>query len=280
MSLNLMPGFFPDITSPTSSSIDVSEASAEESFAEGQAVEKKTAAQKHLLGQLNALSFCLIGYQFLKYTHGSCLPPTMAHVFVQLLLSVYQVNSGNTEGSRRILSEYLDSQEELLRLMGLTLDRNRVIGYMMSKIRSFIYWKTVAAIVYHLIFVLRWLWPLAREGRLELLENGSWNFLSFLGESLPQSYSEKDSWVTQLWTLGLFQLVLLDLACLIFQLTIFQCIFLQSTISPRGIRLGEPEVFIVRGKSGGAVGKVAQDENGIPDVLHIKLYEALMGPMT
>lgn len=243
-------------------------------FASRELATAKTAAQKHLIGQLDTFTYFVIGYQFLRYTHGSCMPPTIAHLLVQFLLYARQFTAVGPGTGRPIFAEHLTSQERHFQAAGLSFDRHRIIGFIVSKTRNVILWKFVACVVYHVFLVVFYFQPVADQGRLHLLENGLWYFISFVGEMLPQDYSANDPWWIRLWKLGFCGLLFMDMVILILQLILYQSIFLQSTISPKGLRLDEPEQYILRAVGMGN-GAEVNLKRGVPDIFHVKLYESL-----
>lgn len=280
-----MPGTFPGPDSPLRASgpahhleanSDLTSQHHQDTFARRELVNFKTVSQKHLIGQLGTLTHLLIGIQFLRYTYSSCLPPVLGHCLVEFLLHGQHFASAGPESGRRIFADQLDSQEQLFRSLGLEFDRASIVRFIMNKTRSFIFWKYLAVCVYHTVFVLLWLRPVALSGRLRLLEAGLWYCLSFLGQPAPAFLPDSSRFV-QMWHLGLYQLLILDTVILALQLIVYQCIYLQSTISPRGIRLNEPEVNICRSVLANVDGQVDLEQDGLPDVLHVKLYETLEG---
>jgi len=240
-------------------------------FEQKEQVGTKTAAQRHLIGQLNSLTYFVIGYQFVKYCYSSCLPPLFFHSLIQQLLHVEEI-TGNNRSSRTIFSEAIALQERQAELTGIPFDRRGWARLLESRLTQFIYWKFLVVAVWHTLFVVIFLQGEAAGGRLANLSFGLWYSLSFMGESYPSSYLVLDPWWLRLWKLGLVELLVCDVVILVLQLCVFQSIYLQLTISPRGLALGEDEVNIVRAQQGGS-GEVKVDLEGRMDVLHIKLFQ-------
>lgn len=255
---------------PTQNPI-VSEYLPETEFMKREVVVTKTASQRHLISQLNSLTYFLIGYQFVRYCYSSCLPPLFLHVVIQQLLSVGEI-TGNSRGSRVLFSEAVSFQERNAQTNGTSFSRSTWINQLLAKLCLFIYWKFAAVVVWHTLFVFMWLQDLGMKGHLDDVTYGSWYCISFMGENAP-SFSPLDGWWLRLWKLGLFELILCDVAILTLQLCLFQCVYLQLTISPKGIALGEQEVYILRVLSGGAQGTVPVNMMGIPYVLYIRLFQ-------
>lgn len=273
-----MPGAFP---LPELSREDLSQAANvlhqehEASFQRKEANGAKTGAQRHLMGQLDSLCYLLIGYQLIKHCHSACLFPVAAHWLVQLPLD-FQVLSSPHGGGQLLFLEALTRQEEQATAMGLPFDREKVASSWLSRICICIYLKFVAVVVYHVLFIIWWVQPIADNGRLALLENGAWYSTSFIGEMVPTDYNAGAPWWLRLWKLGLFELILTDTLILAVQLVLYQAIYIQLTALPRGQRLGEDEVCILRCRPGGAGGEPTLCTDGTPDILHVKLYETLM----
>ncbi|OBA18011.1 hypothetical protein METBIDRAFT_47791 [Metschnikowia bicuspidata var. bicuspidata NRRL YB-4993] len=244
-------------------------------FASKELGASKTAAQKHLIGQLDTLTYLIIGYQFLRYTHGSCMPPTLAHLLVQFLLYSRHFTAMGPGSGRQIFAEYLNSREQHFQAAGLSFDRQQIIDFIFLRMRNVILWKFLVCLVYHTLLVVLYLRPLANKDRLHFLQNGSWYFVSFVGEEISRHNLASSSWWLQLWQLGLFGLLGMDVVILIFQLILYQSIFLQSTISPKGLRLNEAECDILRAEGPGPGLGIDTTSDGVPDIFHIKLYESL-----
>lgn len=286
MSLPLaMPGTFPAANSasrdhnPTSREPLLSptaEISPPELFEQRELVGTKTHAQRHLIGQLNSLAYFLMGYQFVRFCYLSCLPPLFLHVVVQRLLDVEDITD-NTRPTRVLFGEAISLMERQAEAQNTTFRRSVWVSLLLAKLGLFVYWKFVVAAVWHILFVVLMMQQIATAGHIDNVSLGLWYCLSFIGENLPSNYSVLDPWWVLLWKLGLVELVVTDVAILALQLCLFQSIFLQSTISPKGIALGEEEVYILRNLSGGARGVVPVDEQGRPEVLHIRLFQMFEG---
>lgn len=272
--MNFMPGAFPTDTQPSmAQATRTLDLSLEAAFERKEAVGTKSVLQRHLVGQLEALCYLLIVYQFIKHCHCACLFPIAAHWLVQLQLDF---NGVMMPGSGRLLifAEALALQEQQAAAIGAPFDRSSVINYWLGRVCLIIYWKFIAVVVYHVLFIVYWIQPIADNGRLGVLVNGAWYCTSFIGESVPENYSASSPWWIKLWQLGLPHLLLTDLLILALQLVLYQAVFIQSTLSPRGQLLEEDEVYILRAKPGGQA-EVVCDAEGIPEILHVKLYEAL-----
>lgn len=280
MDWSLMPGAFPGLqTLSTHRNHPLENSSAHAPadlpppliFEQKELVAAKTAAQRHLVGQLNSLTYFLIGYQFVKYCYSSSLPPLFLHAIIQQLLHVEEITANN-RSSRTLFSDAMSAQERHAELTGSTFDRAAWARLLESRLTHFIYWKFLAVAVMHMLFVILFLQGEAAAGRLPQLSFGLWYCLTFMGENGPSNYLVADPWWMRMWKLGLVELLACDLAILVLQLCVFQSIYVQLTISPRGLALGEEEVNIVR-VQGGVRGEVAVDVEGHMDILHIKLFE-------
>lgn len=273
-----MPGSFP-LPSNTSWSArspppapPVAESSTQVTFERKELIGTKTHAQRHLIGQLNSLTYFVIGYQFVKYCYSSCLPPLFFHALIQQLLNTEEI-TGNGQGTRVLFNEAIALQERHAEANGILYNRTAWVNLLLSKLCLFVYWKFLVVAAWHTVFVVGWVQLVANNGQLEDLSFGTWYCLSFMGETTPSNYSVLDPWWLRLWKLGLVELLITDVIILALQLCLFQSIYFQSTISPKGIALGEEEVYILRAQSGGAQGSVPLDHRGLPDVLHIKLFQ-------
>lgn len=226
----------------------------------------KTESQKSLIVTLNTTIYFLIGYQFLRYTHSACLPPSIVHILIQFALQPWRATNAS---ERDLFAEQLDVQELMFVLQGRTFDRQQAARVLLRQTCLLVYYSFLASFIYHILFYVFWVRKVALNGNLQGLEHGSWYGLSFIGESITASILSSDMLLVQLWKLELGQVLLLDLAILLLQLTIYQCIFLQSTLSPIGIRLSEPEAFILPGEPGVPAKRLAR-----PDLIQIRLYES------
>lgn len=242
-------------------------------FEQKEQVGAKTAAQRHLLGQFNSLTYFIIGYQFVKYCYSSSLPPLFLHAIIQQLLHIDEITDRN-RSFRTLFSDVMSAQERHAELTGVSFDRRAWAHHLESRLTHFIYWKFLVVAVMHILFVVVFLQGEAGAGRLSRLSFGLWYCLSFMGEIGPSNYLMADPWWLRLWKLGLVELLACDLAILVLQLCVFQSVYVQLTISPRGIALGEEEVNILR-VQGGVRGDVEVDLEGRMDILHIKLFQLL-----
>lgn len=265
------PGAFPTIQVARLRNQSAPDLNPDSSLRESDFVSKteltsKVESQRVLITTLSATTYFFIGYQFLRYTHSACLPPSLAHIFIQFLLQTWRAS---THSEVDLFGEHLDMQQQLHQIQLLPFDRLAAARKLLKQTCLLIYLKFFAVVVYHLLFFVYWLRPAALLGQLEGLEHGSWYGVSFIGESISIDIQESDWFLLQLWKLELGQVLLLNLVILVLQLTLYQCVFVQSTLSPNGIRVGEPEAFILRGTPGVPATKTTH-----PDLIQIRLYEA------
>lgn len=227
----------------------------------------KVEAQKLLISSLNSTTYFLIGFQFLRFTHSACMPPSLGHLFIQFLLQPWRATA---LAQPDLFGEHLDAQQEYFLAVLLPFNRATAAKMLLRRTCLLIYWKFVAVALYHILFYIFWLQPVALQGRLSSLEHGSWYGLLFIGEEIAISVLLSDMFLFQLLKLELVQVLMLDLAILLLQLVLYQCIFMQSTLSPNGVRLNEPEAFILRGEPGVPTSKLVS-----PDLIQIRLYESM-----
>lgn len=263
-----MPGSFPEPfrhRQRMSSALNSDSTLREVDFVAKKELTSKTDSQKSLIVALNTTTYFLIGYQFLRYTHSACLPPSIVHVLIQFALQPWRATIAS---DRDLFAEQLDIQEQMFALQARPFNRLDAARVLLKQTCLLVYYSFLASFTYHILFYIFWVRPVALSGKLEGLEHGSWFGLSFIGESINISILSSDMLLIQLWKLELGQVLLLDLAILLLQLTIYQCIFLQSTLSPIGIRLSEPEAFILPGEPGVPAKRLV-----FPSLIQIKLYE-------
>lgn len=268
-----MPGAFPQVgPSRQRSSSGRSPLSAEQTLIEPDFISQKdlcakVSSQKSLIASLSSTTYFLIGYQFVRYTHTACLPPSLLHLFIQTMLQPWRAT---TLSELDLFADHLDVQEQYFALQLLPFDRQAAARMLLKRTCLLIYWKFFSVVAYHILFFTLWVRPVALNGQLKNLEHGSWYGLSFIGETISIDILKTRSFFVQLWKLELGQVLLLDLVILLLQLTLYQCIFVQSTLSPRGLRLNEPEAFILRGTPG-----VPNEKLTEPDLIQVRLYETL-----
>lgn len=268
-----MPGAFPvagssrQQPSNSGSALNPELTLIEPEFVSKQELGAKVTFQKSLLASLSSTTYFLIGYQFLRYTHSASLPPSILHLLIQSMLQPWRAT---TPSDLDLFADHLNVQEQYFALQLLPFNRQAAARMLLKRTCLLIYWKFFAVVVYHLLFFSFWVRPVALTGQLKNLEHGSWYGLSFIGESIAIDILNSHSYFVQLWKLELGQVLLLDFAILLLQLTLYQCIFVQSTLSPRGIRLNEPEAFILRGTPG-----VPTERLKDPDLIQIRLFETL-----
>lgn len=263
-----MPGAFPGMINrrPRTGPAINSEATLREiDFVAKKELTSKTESQKSLIVALNTTTYFLIGYQFLRYTHSACLPPSIVHILIQFALQPWRAT---TASEQDLFSEQLNVQELMFALQSRPFNRENAARALLRQTCLLIYYSFLASFTYHILFFIFWVRPIALSGKLQGLEHGSWFGLSFIGESITAQILSSDMFIVQLWKLELGQVLLLDLTILLLQLTVYQCIFLQSTLSPIGIRLSEPEAFILPGEPGVPPKRLIR-----PDLIQIRLYE-------
>lgn len=267
-----MPGSFPaaiNVEGSASASVDQNSL---ENFAKKEYVGSKTRAQRNLVAQLDTLVFFLVGYQFIKYCHSACILPVLAHVAVQMMASVDSItNPSNLVSGMLLVTEVINRQHREATAAGQPSSRTHLANAVLTKTCLVIYWKYIFVVVYHTLFMVTWMQEIAKTGQLHRLQNGSWWVISFIGEDVPSHYSQDSSFWVRFYQLGLPELLLTDTIILAIQLVLFQCVFVQSTVSPKGIALDEDEIYILRAHNGR--GDVGELKEGVPDILHVKLYE-------
>lgn len=269
-----MPGSFPGTTPNVQSSRQrhslASMLNPDTSLREADFVAKnklcsKVDSQKSLIMTLTSTTYFLIGYLFLRYTHSSCLPPTIIQIFMQFVLQTWRAT---TASERDLFAEQLEAQELVFLLQGRHFNRRKIADLLLRQTCLLFYYSFFGVAIYHTLFYIFWYRPIALDGRQTGLEHGSWYGFTFVGESISTNILSSDSLLVQLWKLELPQVLIIDLAVLFLQLTLYQCIFMQSTISPKGIRLSEPDAFILTGQPG-----VPLNDQAHSDLIQIRLYE-------
>lgn len=287
-----MPGAFPipitessahvSSTSPppqvnTASAAEVLEYNSINKFDKRQQIVTKTRGQHHLLVQLNALVYILIGYELIKYCHSACLFPFLLHFLLQKMLTPdpitkYPSSSGLVtmmEMGTRQINERNESIENIVRA------KQEVTDKILRRTCQVIYWKFIITSLYHLLFLVSWELLIADQGKLADLENGTWWFISFIGESVPQNFDPKESMWYHLFQLGLPGLLFSDGVITFIQLIQFQCMYKQSKVAP--VNYKGPEIGYIRAPNDVSLPSesvpIYEDENAVPLVLNVNLYE-------
>lgn len=234
-------------------------------FASREAAVARALAHRNLLHQLSSLSTFLIAYQFVRYYRWSCVVPLALHVAAQLQVAMGRGDNGG------LFARALAAQQAAARSAGVAFERARVADGGMRLVWLLLHWKLVAAVAWHVVYVMAWLQPQAAAGLERLVTTHGYFFL-LMGETQHDaaSYDAASPWWLRLWHLRLVGAVALDVGILLVQLVQFQCVYLQSAESPRGIAVGEREIYVVRTRAGPGVAPVP-----VPDVLHVRLYQAL-----
>lgn len=236
-------------------------------FNKKQDLMKKTIRQSHLINQLDRLVYILVTYQFVKYCHLASLFPVLGHIIVQKLLSCEEF-TGKESGFFNLLVILRKFNDEA----NGDADVIRSLNRMVSHFCSVIYLKSLIMIVSHILFITLWLLPLADQGQLKNISNGSWWFVSFVGEYRDIGNWGLLSYISKLVHLGLVGLVVSDLLILFIQLTLFQAIFKQCPSSPSGEELSD-ETMNLRTK--GDVSANYNNDEVIPITLKVKLYDTM-----
>lgn len=280
-----MPGSFPmegrSIPPPTKISDDTIEIMNDEyleNFQKKQKISRKTVRQSNLINQLDSLIYILIGYQLIKYCHSASLLPLAIYMVSQKMLCCDSFTSTEVHSDFMTFVNQSERQSQ-----ENNIDPIPMIKQMFRKVQRGIYWKSIMVMIYHIGFVCFWLIPLANKGKLNLVVNGTWWFVSFIGETVPyydsiESFKDK-SYLTKMIDLGLIGLLLSDAIILLIQLIIFQSIFVQSTLSPLGRKLNGKEIELLRLPNDISTSASADELLDSPDespfALHVRLYEAL-----
>lgn len=243
---------------------------------------QKSKHQYHALNQLDTLVIVIAGYQLIKYCHSASVFPIVLHLIVQKLLCPSFVNNSERLGLASAIDHMTrDHRNEEVIVNGVTRPtKDQIISQLLRGTCKIIYWKFIITTVFHTFFVAGWMVLVADSGNLKKIENGTWWFVSFISESVPQNYNPESNIWYKLCVLGLPALIVSDLVILFIQLTMFQSLYRQSTIFFKDRRLNEEEVDIVRSqdeclKLSNTDFNIFEDQNGIPLVLRVKLYESL-----
>lgn len=238
-------------------------------FKNHQKVSLKTQRQLTLISQLDTLVYILVGYQLIKYCHSACLLPVIGHIFVQKSLCCERFTPYNNGREFRDFLSFINELES-------TNDHESRINHISNRVCAGIYWKCFITIIYHFGFIAIWLIPIANNGQLDLLTNGTWWFISFIGESIQVDNFGDLNYLEKLILLGLMGLIISDLFILFIQLLLYQAIYRQSNVSPIGRRLVGKEIEILRTGASGNSGngsELVEITYEPPMALVVKLFE-------
>lgn len=280
-----MPGSFPmegrSPIPPTKISEDMMEVVNDEyleNFQKRQKISRKTIRQSNLINQLDSLIYILAGYQLIKYCHSASLIPLVVYVISQKFLCCDSFTSTDSSDNFMTFLNQTERQNQ-----ENNVDPEPIMKVFFKKIQQAIYWKSLLVMIYHIGFVCFWLIPLANKGKLNLVVNGTWWFVSFIGETIP-IYESLDTfkdrnYITKMMDLGLVGLLFSDAMILLIQLILFQSIYIQSTLSPMGRKLNGKEIELLRLPNDVSTSAAADELLDSPDespfALHVRLYEAL-----
>lgn len=237
----------------------------QEQFCSKQITIRKTRNQHELLIQLDGIIKILIGYQFVKFTHSSCLTPLILRAFFLVLLTPSQVTTNEGIFYFQVMSQYIENPSVRQDIKKLIISNFCRSFYLISLMIS----------IYYITTMFAWLLPLAASGDLSQIQHGSWWFISFIGESTPSDITpEMNIWL-KLYKLGFFGLLITEFLILFLQLILFQCIFKQTTMGDR--HLNEDEVYLIRSPKDllSIPSNIIPDYQEVPTILKVKLYEVL-----
>lgn len=263
----LIPGTFPS-EYPNPVSIDQNlDSQILDQFQKSEFIVSKSRNQRLLLTHLASTVYLLTGYVFIKWCHSACILPLILNVLVQFALSVPALTDPSTPDNTFLdaCNHYLTENESL---RNVTFARNKIV----SSMNGTVFISFFLSVLYHVLFVA-WLHELATEDRLADLINGSWWFVSFIGESIPESFSLSSPFAIRMWQLGLYQLLFFDTIILIIQLVIFQAIWRQSTKSLIGQPLDANELETLRPANSAVLGTSLQSIPNTTDILRVRLFD-------
>lgn len=237
-------------------------------FKKSEYLVSKARSQRHMLRHLDKTVVVLSGLQLIKYCHLACIWPFIIDSVVQVIISVKAITEPDNWSTLETIDQGIKKREQE------TGDPNTTFRSNLTKfVLALIYGKFILNVFYHVLFFF-WLKLIADGKELEYITNGSWWLVSFIGESVPEYDPSSNIWL-RLWQLGLFQLILIDFIILILQLTLYQCVFKQSTKSLEGLPLGIAELETVRPfnmrVSGESLRKLP--EQITPNILNIRLHD-------
>lgn len=233
---------------------------------------QKAKHQQHLIIQLESIIYILIAYQFIKFCHLACLLPVLLHFTCNMLLGIdaFTSDTPNLRAGLPGLLLQLDRQQQQLPAI-----QEQVTQMVLAKLQLTLFWKTITVLLYHTLFIAFWVLPLVESGQNQALEHGTWWFVTFIGEELPQNLVAKDSFWSKLALLGLPGLLITDLVILFLQLVLYQVVYVQSGIL-QGTALNESEEYRVRTTTD--IQSTTMDTSEAPNqinplVLKVRLYE-------
>ncbi|OVF07616.1 hypothetical protein A9F13_12g01606 [Clavispora lusitaniae] len=276
--MSMIPGTFPSVPYASEETEDASMSFSaatlsdvdqpyQSKFSERENASRRVFFQRHMILQLSTLAYFLMGFQFVRYFRWACFVPFLMHLMVHFQMQVGSVVRGDNTGAN-FLSQTLDQQQAVANRSGIPFDRAAATTRAIATVWLCLYWKSLITVAWHVVFVVAWLRPQADVEGITKLTQNSWLFFSLLGDTWDY-YSKDDPLWLRLWNLRLVGAVTLDVAISLIQLCLFQCVYLQAENSPRGLRLNEQEINILRVKPAASAPKGA--------VLHIRLYQALEG---
>ncbi|CUM67844.1 uncharacterized protein PRCAT00005553001 [Priceomyces carsonii] len=279
---HLIPGSYPDSSraverQPSSMSLRNTTASAiidkenANTFEKKQVFNQRRKLQHNLISQLDTSVYFLVGYQFIKYCHSACIVPAIFHIAIQKFLGCDSVASSEGVHTMMAAINYRAGEDSEA--------RNKVIRAVISKTSLTIYCKSVFTFLYHILFVGIWVLPVVTRGT-QNIENGTWWFVSFIGEGVTNDIeSSSNTWI-KLAKLGLPGLLLTDLLILLIQLILYQCIFKQSNLIIKDRILNENEneneEYVLRSSAEqfSNVNLNPIEDDKVPMILTVKLFEA------
>ncbi|EMG46632.1 hypothetical protein G210_3112 [Candida maltosa Xu316] len=242
-------------------------------FEQNQLIHTKTRSQHDIISQLDILVYILVFYQFIKYCHLAFLTPLALHLLFQSLLnSKYITQHQQFPDLLLFLTDDNDDDEQQ------QSRRSQFYDQFVHKYCYLLYVKTIIVLLYHVLVICTWAMALVNSQQLDVLRNGNWWFVSFIGEEIPEISVSSPYWV-KLYRLGLIQLLFTDLLILFVQLVLYQCIYKQSDAFHLDRRVNEKEVYIIRTSESNSSSVVVDDhsvqadDTGIFTVLKVRLYE-------
>lgn len=255
---------------------------------------KVFAFQQHIISQVDSLAYLIIGYQLVKYCHLACLLPALCHIGIQRLLNCNIITHSSSETARAI-NEVIEGiarrRNESRSELGASNNRNNsntdnfrdisrskreILDAFMKDACWVIYFKSIFTFFYHFLFLYMWMIPIADKGELKSIENGTWWFVSFLGESTNISWEPSASIWLKFYRVGIIGLLLSDILILFMQLVLFQCIYRQSNIFPPTSEESSDLEYVIK-VPGSSFNRTLSREkiHSSPYVLLVKLFELL-----
>lgn len=189
-----------------------------------------------LIAQLNSIVYLMVGYQVIKICHLACVLPVVLHCAYNTM--VLPSMADGSASKVVMLRRWLSPNEQALGAgsgavtAALTPNAQVLAGEasLFQLMRALLLWKTIVSIVAHALFVMMWEVILARANKLELVRNGAWWFISFIGEPTPNIDFSHLTTIEIAVHLGFLQLLASDIAILCVQLVLLQLIYGQSNI--------------------------------------------------